>query len=273
MNAKRDDHPGSDDDDLKPHLPSIGLGARLRAYFLTGVLVTAPLAITFGLAWWFVDFVDGKVMPLIPEHYNPVSYLPFEYRDYGIPGLGVLVIVLVVIFVGWFTTNFAGRALIRLYEKILGRIPAVRSIYGAVKQILETVLANQSNAFRQAVLIEYPRRGLWCIGFITGQTKGEIQHLTEDTVVNIFLPTTPNPTSGFLLFVPKSDMVILNMGVEEAIKMVMSGGIVTPPDRRSQELQDQPVVSAKTYEDVDILRERENTPVLVSRPQDTKEDA
>ncbi len=247
MTANHDNQHDSDSENAGHALPSPGFFARVRAYFLTGVLVSAPLVITFGLAWWFIEFVDSKVMPLIPGHYNPVYYLPEGYQEYGIPGFGLLVILIFITVVGWFTTNFAGRALIKLYERILARIPAVRSIYGAVKQILETVLANQSNAFRQAVLLEYPRRGMWAIGFITGETKGEVQNLTEDTVINIFLPTTPNPTSGFLLFVPRRDIVILDMTVEEAIKMVMSGGIVTPPDRRSAELQAKPRVSAKTY--------------------------
>ncbi|MBX2830819.1 MAG: DUF502 domain-containing protein [Rhodospirillales bacterium] len=288
MNAKRDDKNDTGNQDAGPAIPSPGFFARMRAYFLTGVLVSAPLAITFGLAWWFIEFVDSKVIPLIPAHYNPETYLPLGYEDYGIPGFGLVVVLVFITVVGWFTTNFAGRALIKLYERILGRIPAVRSIYSAIKQILETVLANQSNAFRQAVLLEYPRRGMWAIGFITGQTKGEVQHLTEDTVINIFLPTTPNPTSGFLLFVPKGDIVILQMTVEEAIKMVMSGGIVTPPDRRPLEEQKKPQVAAKTYENVDVLREKENVPILVSRdiparmesddnPQDengkTREDA
>jgi len=265
MNAKRDDKNDTGNQDAGHAIPSPGFFARMRAYFLTGVLVSAPLAITFGLAWWFIEFVDSKVIPLIPAHYNPETYLPVGYEDYGIPGFGLLVILVFITVVGWFTTNFAGRALIKLYERILGRIPAVRSIYSAIKQILETVLANQSNAFRQAVLLEYPRRGMWAIGFITGETKGEVQHLTEDTVINIFLPTTPNPTSGFLLFVPKGDIVILDMTVEEAIKMVMSGGIVTPPDRRPLDEQKKPKVAAKTYENVDVLREKENIPILVSR--------
>lgn len=272
MNAKRDDSNDTENQGSDHVIPSPGMFARMRAYFLTGVLVSAPLAITFGLAWWFIEFVDSKVIPLIPAHYNPENYLPIGYEDYGIPGFGLLVVLVFITVVGWFTTNFAGRALIKLYERILGRIPAVRSIYSAVKQILETVLANQSNAFRQAVLLEYPRRGMWAIGFITGETKGEVQHLTEDTVINIFLPTTPNPTSGFLLFVPRRDIVILDMTVEEAIKMVMSGGIVTPPDRRPAEEQGVPKVAAKTYENVDVLREKENVPILVSRDLSAKID-
>ena len=127
-------------------------------------------------------------------------------------------------------------------------MPIIRSIYNAVKQILETVLAQQSNAFREAVLIEYPRKGIWAIGFITGRTEGEVQNVTEQECINIFLPTTPNPTSGFLLFVPKKDMVHLSMSVEEAIKMVISGGIVTPPDRRPDGEKTKILATANTKE-------------------------
>ncbi|MDH5412197.1 MAG: DUF502 domain-containing protein, partial [Alphaproteobacteria bacterium] len=133
---------------------------------------------------------------------------------------------------------------------MLNRMPIIRSVYGASKQILETVLKTQSNAFRQAVLVEYPRRGLWAIAFITGRTEGEVQNLVADDLINIFLPTTPNPTSGFLLFVPRDDLILLDMPVDEAIKMVISGGIVTPPDRRAAELKNKPVTgSRETWED------------------------
>jgi len=170
--------------------------------------------------------------------------------------------------VGALTAGFMGRLWMRLSERVLAKMPVIRTIYSAVKQILETVLADQSAAFREAVLIEYPRRGMWAIGFITGRTKGEVQNLTEDECVNVFLPTTPNPTSGFLLFVPKPDIVPLAMTVEEAIKMVISGGIITPPDRRPLEERKVPVTASKIYEDVDILREKENLPVLV--PKETR---
>ena len=138
-------------------------------------------------------------------------------------------------FIGWSTAGLLGRLWTRLTEHLLARMPVIRSVYGAVKQIIETILKQQSNAFRQVVLFEYPRRGSWALGFITGETLGEVQSLTSDDVVNVFLPTTPNPTSGYLLFIPKKDLVMLKMTVEEGIKMVVSGGIVTPPDRRSAE--------------------------------------
>jgi uncharacterized membrane protein len=127
-----------------------------------------------------------------------------------------------------------GRLWVRTVERVLSRMPVIRSVYGAIKQIFETVLSNHSEAFREVVLFEYPRRGAWAMGFITGKTEGEIQDSTADEVVNVFLPTTPNPTSGYLLFLPKRELVLLSMTVEEGIKMIVSGGIVTPPDRRPE---------------------------------------
>lgn len=230
--------------DGKPR-KGLGLWARLRAYFLAGVLVTAPLTITIALASWLIDFVDSRIVPLIPDRYNPDFYLK-EYLGYeiGLPGLGLLVLIVAITLIGALTAGLVGRVVIRIGESLLNRMPVIRSIYGGSKQILETVLHSQSKAFRQPVLVEYPRKGLWAIAFITGTTQGEVQHLVADTLINVFLPTTPNPTSGFLLFVPKQDLILLNMTVEEAIKMVISGGIVTPPDRRPRKLQQIPVTAA-----------------------------
>lgn len=223
----------------------MGFGGRLRAYFLAGVLVTAPITITVALASWFIDFVDSRVVPLIPSKYNPDFYLK-EYLGYeiGLPGLGLLVLFIVITLIGALTAGIVGRFVLRFGENMLNRMPVIRSVYGASKQILETVLQHQSNAFRQPVLVEYPRKGLWAIAFITGTTEGEVQHLVADRLINVFLPTTPNPTSGFLLFVPKQDLIILDMSVEEAIKMVISAGIVTPPDRRPRQVQALPVTTA-----------------------------
>ncbi len=238
----------------------MGLTARLRAYFFAGILITAPVTITFYLAWIFINFVDAQITPLIPVQYNPTTYLPF-----GLPGLGLLIVIVGLTLIGALTAGFVGRMVMRIYEALLARMPVVRSVYSATKQIFETVLAKQSNAFREAVLVEYPRRGIWAVAFITGRTEGEVQNLTTEETINIFLPTTPNPTSGFLLFVPKKDVVPLSMSVEEAIKMVISGGIVTPPDRRPRDVRDKPVVAAATFEDMDVLRERDRAPVLVAR--------
>ena len=138
-----------------------------------------------------------------------------------------------IIIIGALATGFFARSLVRLGESLVNRLPVVRSVYGATKQIMETVMASQSDAFREVVLIEYPRRGIWAIGFVTGTTRGEVQNLSSETLINVFVPTTPNPTSGFLLFFPRRDLISLDMGVEEAVKMVVSGGIVTPEDPRA----------------------------------------
>ncbi len=226
----------------------VGLFNRLRNYFLAGVVVVAPIGITFWLAWQIFNFIDGSVKPLIPVRYNPETYLPFS-----IPGLGLLVTFVVLTVVGAFAANFLGRMLVRQGEFLVDRMPVIRNVYGALKQIFETVLRQSSTSFRQVVLVEYPRRGLWAIAFITGTTEGEVQSTTEDEHMNIFLPTTPNPTSGFLLFVPAKDLVHLSMTVEEGIKMVISGGIVTPPDRRPQEIQAIPQVASRTREAEEAL--------------------
>jgi uncharacterized membrane protein len=204
----------------------ISLSARLRAYFLAGVIVTAPIGITVLLIWQFITFLDGQVGSLIPERYNPESYLPFS-----VPGLGLLITIAFLTLVGFLAAGLAGRTLVRIGERLLSRMPVVRSVYGTLKQIFETVLAQSSRSFREVVLIEYPRRGIGAIGFVTGPTRGEVQVRSEEELVNVFLPTTPNPTSGFLLFVPKRDLVHLDMTIEEGIKLVISGGIVAPPNQ------------------------------------------
>lgn len=208
----------------------IGFLGRLRGYFIAGILITAPISITFYLAYLFVTYVDSKVTPLIPAKFNPETYLP-----YSLPGLGLIIVIVGLIFIGAFTAGFMGRFFQRVWDRVMDNVPVLRGVYKALKQILETVLAQQSNAFREAVLVEYPRRGMWVIAFITGKTQGEVQAITEEEVINLFVPTTPNPTSGFLIFVPKQDIVPLSMNVEEALKMVISGGIVTPPDHRTPE--------------------------------------
>jgi uncharacterized membrane protein len=200
-----------------------GLAARLRNYFLAGVIVVAPISITFFIVWQVVQVVDNNVGKLLPARYNPETYLPFS-----VPGLGVLLMVTLITLVGMFAAGFVGRAVMRASERLLNRMPVIRSIYGTLKQIFETVFSHSSQSFREVVLVEYPRRGIWAIGFLTGTTRGEIQTRVEPQLLNIFLPTTPNPTSGFLLFVPREDVLHLDMSVEDGIKMVISSGIVAP---------------------------------------------
>nr|WP_244592937.1 DUF502 domain-containing protein [Azospirillum palustre] len=202
---------------------------RLRAYFLAGILVTAPIAITVYIAWWFVSLIDGYIRPLIPSAYNPENYLPFS-----IPGIGVLVVIIAVTLIGAFAAGYVGRLVLGVGEGVVGRMPVVRSVYGGVKQIFETVLAKKSNAFREVVAIQYPRPGVWSLGFITGSAHPEVQVKLAgeaDDIVNVFIPCAP-PTAGYLAMVPRREVTVLNMTVEDGLKLVMSGGIVVPPDRR-----------------------------------------
>lgn len=200
---------------------------KLRNYFFAGILVTAPLAITIYFVWIFVNFVDSKVTKFFPDFFFS---LPIE-----VPGIGLLVFITSMILIGWFTASFLGRIIVKFGEKILSRVPVIRGIYTAVKQIFGTVLKKQSDAFRQVVLIEYPRKGSWAMGFLTGSTKGEVQKITKNETVNVFLPTTPNPTSGFLLFIPKRDVRPLKMSVDEGIKMIISAGIITPSKKNKKD--------------------------------------
>jgi uncharacterized membrane protein len=202
--------------------------ARIRGYFLAGVLVTAPIAITLYLTYVFLRFVDSKVTHLIPIQYNPNEYLPFS-----LPGLGLLLVFIFFICVGWFAKNFMGVLIYRFSEYVVHKVPVIRTIYSAIKQIFETIMASQSKAFREVVMLEYPRKGVWSIGFVTGLTKGEVQRTTEEETMSVFVPTTPNPTSGYLLFVPKKELFFLDMSVEEAAKLVVSAGIITPPDKEA----------------------------------------
>ena len=199
---------------------------KIRSWFLTGILVMTPLILTIYVAWAFITFVDNLVVPLVPFYYRPSHYLPFS-----IPGLGLIIVFIFTTFVGLLATGLFGRTLIRIWENILNRMPVVRSVYSAIKQILETVMATQSDAFRQAVLVQYPRKDIWAIGFVTGSTKGEVGKRVDKKMVNVFMPTTPNPTSGFLLFFPEEDLIFLNMTVEDALKLVVSGGMVVPKEK------------------------------------------
>lgn len=199
---------------------------RLRNYFLTGFIVTAPLAITAYLAWSMIGWVDSWVKPYIPFRYNPDNYLPF-----ALPGFGLIVALVVITMIGFLTANFIGRTIVNTGENILGRMPLVRSVYRGLKQILETVLSERSDTFKKVGLIEYPRKGLWALVFVATETRGEVQAKVDDDAgqtIAVFLPTTPNPTSGYLLFVPKQDVIELKMTVEEGAKLVISAGLVAP---------------------------------------------
>lgn len=200
---------------------------KLRKYFISGVLVTTPILVTVYLVWWIVTTIDAKVKHILPREIQLSNYLPFE-----IPGVGMVVVFFGLTLIGALAKGFLGRYLLKFGENILGRMPVVRGIYGATKQIAQAVLEQNSNSFKDVGMIEYPRKGIWSLCFITGGTQGEVQTKTDNDVVNVFVPTTPNPTSGFLLFIPRKEIIILDMAVEEGIKMVVSAGIVTPKHKK-----------------------------------------
>ncbi|MEI6558769.1 MAG: DUF502 domain-containing protein [Rhodospirillaceae bacterium] len=220
---------GSEKAPASSHTHKLGLVGRLRAYFLAGVLVTAPAAITMYLAWLFINFIDGTIGTLLPGRYNPEQFMPFT-----IPGLGLVTVVILLILVGAFAAGYVGRLVVGIGEGLVERMPVVRSIYSAIKQIFESVLAQRSTAFREVVVLEYPRHGVWSMGFITGPPHADIQRVSPDELITVVVPTSPIPTAGYLLFVPRKDLVVLDMSVDDGLKVVMSGGIVNPPDRRKR---------------------------------------
>lgn len=201
---------------------------RLRNYFLTGIVVAAPVGITIYLTWAFVHWVDNRVKPLIPSIYNPDNYLPFS-----VPGVGLLFAILMLTLLGFLTASFVGRSVVRFGESLLDRMPVVRNLYRGLKQIFQTALSQSSRSFQQVGLIEYPRKGVWRVGFVATQAKGEVmERLSDESLMALFVPNTPNVTAGFLVYVPRRDVVLLDMSVEEAAKMIISAGLVAPEARK-----------------------------------------
>lgn len=218
----------------------VGIISRIRANFLAGIIIIAPIGLTVWLIWTVVGWVDGWVWPFVPDAYHPTQLLNrFLGLDgtneivINVRGVGVVVFLVFTVLVGWLGRGLAGRSLLRLAERFVERMPVVRSVYNGAKQIAETVFSQRDSSFEQACLVEYPRRGIWAIAFISTRAKGEVlEHLgtPEDEIVTVFLPTTPNPTSGFLLFVPRSEVKVLDMSLEDAAKLVISAGLVYPND-------------------------------------------
>ncbi|MBZ8119377.1 DUF502 domain-containing protein [Roseovarius sp. LXJ103] len=212
-------------DDPPPPPRRPGIFGRMRANFLTGLVVIAPVGLTIWLLWTLIGWVDSVVLPLIPYRLSPERYIGIDLR-----GIGVIVFLVFTIIVGWIAKGLIGRSLIRFAESLVQRMPVVRSIYSGVKQIAETVFAQSERSFETACLIEYPRKGIWAIGFISTTAKGEVARKTTASgeLMSVFVPTTPNPTSGFLLFFPQEDVQVLDMSVEDAAKLVISAGLVYP---------------------------------------------
>jgi len=196
----------------------------MTSWFFTGLVIAGPIGITLYVAWWAIGVVDSFVIPLIPPQYNPDNYLPVS-----VPGYGLLVALLAITILGFLARNLVGRSLVQFGERMLERLPIVSTLFRGLKQIFETVVNQSAQSFKQVGLIQYPRPGLWAIVLISTEAKGEVKKKVEgEDIMGCFLPTTPNPTSGFLLFVPRSEIKILDMSTEDAAKMIISAGLVSP---------------------------------------------
>lgn len=193
---------------------------RIRTYFLTGIAVAAPITVTGWVAIWFIQAIDGWFSPFAP---NSFDTLPIS-----IPGFGIISAFLILTLLGALTTNFFGKSIIGYGERLVDRLPIIRNIYGALKQIFQTIASKSENNFQRVVMLEYPKKDCWAIAFVTTESKGEIAAKHKKELLCVFLPTTPNPTSGFLLFVPKDDVIELDMTVESAAKLIISAGLVMP---------------------------------------------
>lgn len=214
-----------------------GFIGRLRGNFLAGLIIIAPIGLTAYLIWTIVGWIDGWVWPFVPDAYQPAALVNRYFRADGaepirvnVRGVGVVIFLIFTVIVGWIGKGFLGRSILRWAEGIVMRMPVVRSVYNGVKQIAETVFTQRDQSFEKACLVEYPRRGIWAVAFLSINAKGEVYEKLSDgsEVATVFLPTTPNPTSGFLLFLPREDVRELDMSVEDAAKLVISAGLVYP---------------------------------------------
>jgi uncharacterized membrane protein len=213
--------------DLPPAKPvSIrhGVMSRIRNYFLTGLILVGPIYITINLTWWFIGWVDELVQPLIPLAYRPETYLPIK-----VPGTGLIIVFVALTTLGFLTANLVGRTLVEFGENILHRMPVIRPIYKSLKQIFETLFSKTGSSFRRVALVEFPSPGMWSIVFLSQTAVPEIAARLPDTEhVAAFMPCTPNPTTGFFFYVPRRDIVDLDISVEEAMTLLMSAGMVQP---------------------------------------------
>jgi uncharacterized membrane protein len=211
--------------------PAPGLMSRIRTYFLTGLVVAGPVAVTLWLIWWFVTWVDGLVRPFIPKMYRPETYLPIQ-----VPGLGLIIAFVALTLLGFLTANLIGRKLVDLGEGLLSRMPIVRPIYRTAKQIFQTLFSKSDSSFRKVGLVEFPSPGMWSLVFLTQSPTNEISsHLPAIEHVSAFMPCTPNPTTGFFFYVPRRDVIDLDITVEQAMTLLMSAGIVQPgSDQQAQ---------------------------------------
>ena len=208
----------------------------MKKYFVTGLLIWIPVVITFVVLAWIINTLD-QILLLAPAAARPDALFGFH-----VPGIGVVVSLLLILITGLAAANFVGQRMVRFWEGLLSRIPVVKSIYYSVKQVSDTLLSSNGQAFRKALLIQYPREGMWTIGFQTGAPGGDAAHHLGGDYVSVYVPTTPNPTSGFFLMLPRKDAIELDMSVDEALKYIISMGVVAPPPGRSRPPQPAPAL-------------------------------
>jgi uncharacterized membrane protein len=202
------------------------LRKKIKSIFLTGIAAIIPVGVTLYIIFFLIRTMD-KLVKFIPHRFQPDELLGFQ-----IPGLGVIVTLILIFIVGLITKSYLGNKAVDLGEKILDRIPFVSGIYKGIKQLVDAIFSDKHQSFRKAVLIEYPRKGLYSIAFVTGESRGEVQEKTEQKHINLFVPTTPNPTSGFYIMIPETDVINLDMSVEEAFSLIISGGIISPNNNK-----------------------------------------
>jgi uncharacterized membrane protein len=209
--------------------------ARLRGYFLTGLIIVGPVAITIYVVWWFINLVDGWVKPLIPGRYLPDNFLPFN-----VPGVGLIVGIFALMLVGATAANLFGRTIVSYGEMMLDRMPVVRGVYRLLKQIFTTVFSKSGTSFKRVGLIEFPRRGLYAVVFVSGDPPAEVKSkLGNGELMTVFMPNAPNPTTGFVLFMPAKDVILLDMAIDDGAKLVLSAGLVAPPQDKLKQIADQ----------------------------------
>jgi uncharacterized membrane protein len=225
MSSRNDLPPQAEPSTETPTETHHGLMFRFRNYFLTGLVVAGPVAITLYITWWFVTWVDGLVRPFVPTAYRPETYLPF-----GIPGSGLIVAVIGLTLLGFLTANLIGRTLVDLGERLLGRIPAVRAIYRGLKQVFETLFSGKGSSLRRVGLVEFPSPGMWSIVLISLPPNADISDNLpgQEEYISVFLPCAPNPTTGFFFYLPKSKIIEVDMSAEDAATLIMSAGVVQP---------------------------------------------
>ena len=225
-------------------------GARLRGYFLTGLIIVGPVAITIYVVWWFINLVDGWVKPLIPQSYLPDNFLPFH-----IPGVGLVVGILALMLVGALAANLFGRTIVSYGEMMLDRMPVVRGVYRLLKQIFTTIFSKSGTGFKRVGLIEFPRRGLYAVVFVSGEPPAEVKDKlgNGEKLMTVFMPNAPNPTTGFVLFMPAKDVTVLDMSIDDGAKLVISAGLVAPSQDHLKSLADDSKANKPVPEDEPVV--------------------